>query len=434
MNTFEILSLKRHGKRLSDQQIEYLISRYTAGEIPDYQMAAFAMAVCINGMDDRETLALTRAMAESGDSVDLSLFGNLSVDKHSTGGVGDKTTLIVTPIAAALGCKVAKMTGRALGHTGGTSDKLESIPGFSTVLDRDVFFHQVETIGIAVVAQSANLAPADKKLYALRDVTATIDSIPLIASSIMSKKLAAGAHNIVLDVKVGNGAFMKDFASAKALAEAMVRIGNLYGRNVTAVMSDMSTPLGFAVGNALEVQEAIRVLKGELTGDIREICLKLSSELLRMAKGISSGEATRLVTEALDSGAAYNKFVEWITAQGGDPEALRQPETLMTGAFSRDILSTESGYVSAMNAETIGLVSSSLGAGRAKKDDPVDPKAGILLKKKTGDYVSAGDVLCTVYSSDPVKIERVDTNIRSAYSLSDEPSEPMPLILDIVKG
>ncbi|MGN1096149.1 MAG: thymidine phosphorylase, partial [Eubacteriales bacterium] len=398
MQMCELIRKKRSGIPLSREEIDFIVDGFTRGEIPDYQMSAFCMAVVFRGMDDRETADLTSAMANSGDMLDLSRFGKFSADKHSTGGVGDKTSLIVGPIVAACGGTFAKMSGRGLGHTGGTVDKLESIKGYKTSLSAESFLSQAEKTGIAIIGQTGNLAPADKKLYALRDVTETVDSIPLIVSSVMSKKIAAGAMNIVLDVKSGSGAFMKDAESAKTLARKMVDIGKACGRNISAVISDMDVPLGYAVGNSLEVKEAIYLLRGGDIPDLREICLALSSELIAMIFGISVKEAEKRAENALISGAAYEKFMEWICAQGA--ELSENGDIIFPNAnIKYDVVFEQEGYISHMNAELIGRASSYLGAGRKKKDDLIDLSAGIILKKKTGDHIRKGEVAAEFYTS-----------------------------------
>ncbi|MEE3394899.1 MAG: thymidine phosphorylase, partial [Candidatus Onthomonas sp.] len=384
-------------------------------------------------MNDREISVLTDAMAHSGDMIDLSRFGTLSADKHSTGGVGDKTSLIVMPIVAALGAKVAKMTGRGLGHTGGTVDKLESIPGYQIALDSERFLTQVEDIGISLVGQSGNLTPADKKLYALRDVTATVNSIPLITSSIMSKKLAAGAHNIVLDVKVGSGAFMKTPADGRALAVKMVSIGKLCGRNMTAVLTNMDAPLGHNIGNALEVREAVAVLKGESRGDLREVCIALASNLIRMVFDLTEEEARRRVIDALGSGAAFSKLKEWISAQGGDTRCLDDPSLFPATAFAYEIQSPVNGYIRKMDAERIGITSVMLGAGRETKDAPIDYSAGIVLCKKVGERVSAGETLATLYTNRESALAEAAEHYLTALTFGETPPEPQPLIYEIVR-
>ena len=433
MRMYDIIEKKRDGCALSDEEIRFFIDGYTNGVIPDYQASALCMAIFFRGMTDREISVLTDAMARSGDMIDLSRFGTLSADKHSTGGVGDKTSLIVMPIVAALGAKVAKMTGRGLGHTGGTVDKLESIPGYQIALESERFLSQVEEIGISLVGQSGNLTPADKKLYALRDVTATVNSIPLITSSIMSKKLAAGAKNIVLDVKVGSGAFMKTPEDGKALAEKMVSIGKLCGRNMTAVLTNMDVPLGHNIGNALEVQEAVAVLKGESRGDLREVCVVLASNLIRMVFDLTAEEAQRRAVDALDSGAAFAKMKEWIGAQGGDIRYLDDPFLFPTAAFSDTVKSPVSGYIQKMDAERIGTASVMLGAGRETKDATIDYSAGILLRKKVGERVEAGEILCTLYTNREAALADAAEHYLAALTIGDTAPEAQPLIYEIVR-
>lgn len=433
MRMYDIIEKKRDGLALSDEEIRFFVDGYTDGSIPDYQASALCMAIFFRGMNDREISVLTDAMAHSGDMIDLSRFGTLSADKHSTGGVGDKTSLIVMPIVAALGAKVAKMTGRGLGHTGGTVDKLESIPGYQIALDSERFLTQVEDIGISLVGQSGNLTPADKKLYALRDVTATVNSIPLITSSIMSKKLAAGAHNIVLDVKVGSGAFMKTPADGRALAVKMVSIGKLCGRNMTAVLTNMDVPLGHNIGNALEVREAVAVLKGESRGDLREVCIALASNLIRMVFDLTEEEARRRVIDALGSGAAFSKLKEWISAQGGDTRCLDDPSLFPATAFAYEIQSPVNGYIRKMDAERIGITSVMLGAGRETKDAPIDYSAGIVLCKKVGERVSAGETLATLYTNRESALAEAAEHYLTALTFGETPPEPQPLIYEIVR-
>ena len=428
MRMVDLIAKKRDGYELIESEIRFLIRGYTDGSIPDYQMSAWAMAVFYRGMTDRETAILTDAMMHSGDTVDLSCFGGLSVDKHSTGGVGDKTTLIVAPIVASLGGKMAKMSGRGLGHTGGTVDKLESIAGFHTTLSAEQFRTQVEQVGVAVIGQSGNLTPADKKLYALRDVTATVDSIPLIASSIMSKKLAAGAKSIVLDVKCGSGAFMKTEEDGRKLAEAMVAIGKACGRNTAALLTNMDIPLGSCVGNALEVREAVEVLSGK-PGDLRQICVALSANLLSLCHGWSAEEAEARVLEALDSGKALETMKAWVAAQGGDPDFSRLPAASVQIPVKAD----QDGWITHMDAEQVGIASSLLGAGRMTKDDPIDHAAGIVLEKKTGDLVKVGDVLAWLHTNDAEKLEAAEARFRSALQWGTEPPKQSPLIYGIIK-
>ena len=384
MRMVDLIEKKRDGGVLSDEEIRFIIDGFTKGDIPDYQMSAFAMTVFYKGMTDHETAVLTDAMMHSGDTVDLSRFGDKSVDKHSTGGVGDKTTLIVAPIVSSLGGKIAKMSGRGLGHTGGTVDKLESIPGYQTTLSADAFMRQVEQVGVAVIGQSGNLTPADKKLYALRDVTATIDSLPLITSSIMSKKLAAGSHSIVLDVKVGSGAFMKTLGDARKLAENMVAIGKACGRNVRAVLSNMDVPLGMAIGNALEVQEAAEILQGRGCDDLRGVCMTLAANMVELCNGWDETYAKQQVHEAVASGKAFAQMKRWIAAQGGDAAVLDNVSLLPQASVQYELKAPQAGYIHHMDAQKIGESSAILGAGRKTKDDVIDPAAGIVLKEKTG--------------------------------------------------
>ncbi len=433
MRMYDIIKKKRDGEELSPEEIKFFVDGYTCGEIPDYQAAAFCMAVFFRGMTESETACLTLAMAHSGDTVDLSLFGNKSVDKHSTGGVGDKTTLIVAPTVASLGCVIAKMSGRGLGHTGGTVDKLESIEGFNTSLSPEEFFEQAKNIGIAVIGQTGNLTPADKKLYALRDVTATVDSVPLIASSIMSKKLAAGSHTIVLDVKYGSGAFMKTPEDAKALAEEMVKIGKNCNRNVAALITDMQKPLGKNIGNSLEVIEAVDVLKGKGPKDLKEVAEALASEIVALSKNISLDEAKKQVEDAISSGKAYEKLLQWVKYQGGNAEWLENTEKFPKATYSFDIKSDCDGYVSFMDSECIGIASVMLGAGREKKTDAIDMSAGITVEKKTGDFVKKGDILATLFTSKEELIENAAKKYRSALEFSKEPPEKTDEIYCIVR-
>ncbi len=428
MDMLSLIRKKRDGAALSREETEYMVNAFTRGDIPDYQMSAFLMAVIFKGMDDSEISALTDSMARSGDMLDLSRFGNLSADKHSTGGVGDKTSLIVGPIVAACGGVFAKMSGRGLGHTGGTVDKLESIEGYKTSLSEEEFLSQSERVGIAVIGQTGNLAPADKKLYALRDVTDTVDSIPLIVSSVMSKKIAAGAKNIVLDVKYGSGAFMKNENDAVILAEKMVEIGKRCGRNIAAVISDMDVPLGYAVGNSLEVREAISLLKGADIPDLREIVLCLSSELISMIFETDIESARASAENALDSGKAYSKFCEWVTAQGGILK-----DDFVVAPIKEDIFAKKSGYISHMDAEKIGRASCELGAGRKKKDDIIDLSAGIMLTKKTGDYVEKGDVIATFHTSCNDKLAAAKEFFESSIEYSDNEVEKSDIVAKIIR-
>ena len=432
MTAYEIIKKKRDGGALTGEEFRFFLEGCLSGAIPDYQAAAFLMAAFFRGMTDDETFLLTEAMIATGDTVDLSRFGRHSADKHSTGGVGDKTTLIVAPIAASLGLKLAKMSGRGLGHTGGTVDKLESIPGYRTDLSVSEFLEQTEKTGIAVVGANKALVPADKYLYALRDVTATVDSIPLIAASIMSKKLAAGAKNIVLDVKYGSGAFMKTPEDAAVLAEKMVALGKRFGRNMAAVISNMDLPLGSAVGNALELEEAVEVLRGHVGGDIREIAVALAAELYSLAEGLPRDEAVRQAEEALDSGRAFRQMQSWITAQGGDAAALEDPMALYVCENEIPVLCPASGYIKHMDTEKIGLVSTLLGAGRKTKDDVPDPGAGLRIYKKTGDRVRPGDLLCTMYTGTGNAAE-AEKEYLEALTFSEEAPPAQPLIHSILR-
>ena len=433
MTMYDLITKKKHGEELSSNEIKYLVKGFTDAKIPDYQMSAFCMAVLFCGMTDRETADLTLAMAESGDTVDLSVFKSKSCDKHSSGGVGDKTTLIVAPIVASLGGIVAKMSGRGLGHTGGTVDKLESIPGYKTELTPDEFMEISKKCGLCVCGQSGNLAPADKKLYALRDVTATVDSIPLIISSIMSKKIAAGSKNIMLDVKCGSGAFMKTKEDAKKLAEGMVEIGKRCGRNTKALITNMDMPLGFAVGNSLEVIEAIDVLKGKTKGDIREVSVSLASGLIASIRGISTDEAKVLCESVLSDGTAFAKFKEWISAQGGDVSVIDNTELFTKAKFEHKIRSQNDGFISRMDAEKIGLSSCELGAGRKTKTDIIDLSAGLILSKKTGDGVKSGDIIATLYTNREETIKRAEEIFLSALEFSAEKPKNAQLIIERVE-
>ena len=433
MRMYDIIKNKRDNKELTKEEIEFFVKGYTDGTIPDYQASALTMAIFFNGMTENETSNLTLAMANSGDTVDLSCFGDKTVDKHSTGGVGDKTTLIVAPIVASLDCIIAKMSGRGLGHTGGTVDKLESIEGFDTSLTNEEFFEQVKKIGIAVVGQTGNLTPADKKLYALRDVTATVDSIPLIASSIMSKKLAAGSHTIVLDVKCGSGAFMKTPEDAKALAEEMVKIGKMNGRKISAIITDMNTPLGNNIGNSLEVIEAIEVLKGQGPEDLKYVAFILASEIVSLSKNITIAEAENLVNDAIKSGKALEKFKEWISTQGGNKEWIEKPDLFPKADYKEEIKAEKDCYISSMNAEEIGISSVILGAGREKKEDTIDMTAGIILNKKTGDEIKKGDIIATLYTKNENSIKSAKEKLLSSIEFSDEKPVDIPLIYEIVR-
>lgn len=433
MRMYDIILKKRNGYELTDKEIEFFVSGFTNGEIPEYQASALMMAIYFKGMSDREISTLTLSMAHSGDMIDLSTIDGYTVDKHSTGGVGDKTTLIVTPIVAALGGKVAKMSGRGLGHTGGTVDKLESINGFRTSLESDEFVNQVNNIGICVVGQSGNLAPADKKLYALRDVTATVDSIPLIASSIMSKKLAAGSKGIVLDVKTGSGAFMKTVELSKQLAGEMVKIGKSAGRDVVAVITNMDIPLGNAVGNSIEVIEAINTLKGNGPDDLTDVCIVLASEMISLVTHKSVEECTSLAKSAIADGSALLKLREMVTAQGGNAGWIDNTDLFPKAEFAYEIKSKCNGYISKMDAEKIGISSVILGAGRNKKEDSIDFSAGIKINAKTGDKVSVGDTLAVLYTNDKSKLDEAENKYLDALEFSDLSVEKQPLVYSTVR-
>lgn len=428
MRMYDIIHKKRCGLALDEAEIRFFVEGYTRGDIPDYQASALCMAICCRGMTSGETAVLTDAIMRSGDVVDLSMFGDLSVDKHSTGGVGDKTSLIVAPVVASLGGKMAKMSGRGLGHTGGTVDKLESIAGYRTSMTREEFIETVKNVGVCVVGQSGDLAPADKKLYALRDVTATVDCVPLIASSIMGKKLAAGAKSIVLDVKAGSGAFMKTVDDARKLADEMIRVGTMCGRNVRALVTNMDIPLGHNVGNSLEVVEAVRVLRGEQKGDLYEICVALASNLVSMFKKISAQESQLMVAKSIESGAAFAKMKEWIAAQGGDVSMIEDTSKLPRAPYSREIASPCDGYISHMNTEGIGLCASLLGAGRVNKGDSIDFGAGIELAKKTGDYVGKGEKIATLHASNEALFADAKEKFLSSLEFSDKKTGKPQLI------
>lgn len=430
MRMYDIIYKKRTGKKLSDDEIRFAVAGYTDGTVPDYQMSALAMAICINGMDGEEAAVLTDAMMHSGDTADLSALGSLSVDKHSTGGVGDKTTLIVAPIVAALGSKVAKMSGRGLGHTGGTIDKLESIDGYRTTLDESEFISIAKKVGVSVIGQSGSLAPADKKLYALRDVTATVDSTVLIASSIMSKKLACGAKSIVLDVKCGSGAFMKTEHEATELAEMMIGIGRHCGRNVSALITDMDIPLGHAIGNSLEVEEAVSVLKGENIPDLREICTELAAHMISLSQERPLDNCRRDVIRVIDDGSAFEKMKEWVSAQGGDTHTL---ENMPRAKFCHRIISDRNGYIYRMNTEGIGIAASVLGAGRITKEDKIDLTAGIILHYKTGDYIRCGEPVATLYSSTPSRFQDAERQFISSIVLSESKPDKRPLVISSIE-
>lgn len=428
MRMYDLIEKKKRNENLGREEIHFMVQGFVNGEIPDYQMAAMLMAVCFNGMDDEETTNLTLEMAHSGDMVDLSPIEGFKADKHSTGGVGDKTTLIVGPIVASLGVKVAKMSGRGLGHTGGTIDKLEAIPGFQTSIPIETFFEIVKKTGIAVVGQSGNLVPADKKIYALRDVTATVDSIPLIASSIMSKKLAAGSNGIVLDVKTGSGAFMKTLDDSITLAQKMVAIGNGAGRSCSALITDMDVPLGFAIGNSLEVMEAIDTLRGKGPEDLREVCLRLAAEMLHTAGRGDAEECYHMAEQALDDGSAFETFKKMVGAQGGDGSYIDHPEQFEKAPYCRIVEAPEDGYVSHMDTEGCGIASVLLKAGRSTKEDVIDNAAGIILYKKYGDYVKKGEPLAKLYASDELLFGPAEGKMLSSYKFSDTKPQAKKLV------
>lgn len=432
MRMYDIIKKKRDGGILSADELAFTVRSFTHGDIPDSQMSALAMAVFFCGMNDVECAVLTGEMATSGDILDLSELGELTVDKHSTGGVGDKTTVVLAPMCASLGMKVAKMSGRGLGHTGGTVDKLESIPGFCTELSPSEFISQVKSIGCAVVGQSAALAPADKKLYRLRDECAEVESLPLIASSIMSKKLAAGSKNIVLDVKCGGGAFMKTRAEAVELAETMVKIGKAHGRSITALITDMDTPLGRAIGNSLEINEAVEVLRGGGPAELRELCCTICAVLYSMCFGKSEVEGRRLAENVLSDGSAYSTFLRWISAQGGDISVFENGGLLPTAENVLHLTAKRDGYVSDTDCEGIGRAALFLGAGRRTPKDTVDHSTGIVLKCKKGDFVCAGDILAEIYASSPADGVLAVEALEKCVHLSDNAPCCEPLILGIV--
>ncbi len=434
MRMYDLLIKKRNGQRLTRAEIDFMINNYTAGLIPDYQMSAMMMAVYFRGMDQAETLYLTEAMAGSGDMLDLKSITGVKVDKHSTGGVGDKTSLALTPMVAACGVKVAKMSGRGLGHTGGTIDKLESFPGFSTEISTAEFIHNVNRTGIAIMGQTKELAPADKMLYALRDVTATVENMSLIAASIMSKKLAAGADAIVLDVKTGSGAFMKTEADAFALAEEMVRIGNNAGRKTIAAVTDMDQPLGLAVGNALEVREAIETLHGRGPADFEQLCITLGT-LMIMAGGLTedSVQAEQMIRSTLKDGSALRKLAQFIEAQGGDSDYVYHPDRLASASIVAAVPSPQDGYVANITCDEIGLCSLILGGGRITKESIIDLSVGIVLNKKCGDRVKENEPLAHIHGNDPQKVEEAKSRLRQAYSFRSVPGESPALIKGIVK-
>lgn len=433
MNVYEIIDKKKRGLELNQTEIEYLINGYVNNEIPDYQISAWLMAVYFQGMTDRELLALTNCMTKSGEIVDLSSIMGVKVDKHSTGGVGDKVTLVVAPIVAACGGKVAKMSGRGLGFTGGTIDKLEAIPGLKTALAEEDFFNMVNEIGLAVMGQSADIAPADKKLYALRDVTATVDSIPLIASSIMSKKLAAGSDKIVLDVTVGSGAFMKDKENAVQLAEKMVAIGNGAGKKTVAILTNMDVPLGKMVGNNLEVVEAIETLKGRGPEDLIAVVVEIASTMLYLAQIGTKEECMKKVKRVIADGSALEKLKLMVERQGGDGSYIENPDQFEKAIYQHEIIANNSGYIGKMNTEECGKAAVLLGAGREVKDDPIDMTAGIQFNKKTGDTVKQGDIVAIAYSSSKEKLQQGVQKISDIYDIVDKRPQVVPEIIGYIE-
>lgn len=433
MRMFDIIKKKRDGGELSQKEIAWFIDGYVNGEIPDYQAAALCMAIYYKGMTIDETTALTFAIRDSGDTLDFSNINGLRVDKHSTGGVGDKTSLVVTPIVASLGVKVAKMSGRGLGHTGGTIDKLEAIPGFRTDIPTEEFEEIVNNVGIAIVGQNATLAPADKLLYALRDVTATVDSLPLIVSSIMGKKLAADDDCIVLDVKTGSGSFMKTVEQSRELAQVMVDIGRRAGKKMRALITDMDRPLGNAIGNSLEVVEAIETLKGNGPDDLTELCVALASHMLSLAEKGTYDECEKKVLQVISDGTALNTFANMVKAQGGNSDWILNPEKFPKSRFEKAVISEKSGYITRVDTEGYGVASLMLGAGRNTKEDVIDFAAGIYLNKKTGDYVNKGDVIATLYTEKPETFAAAEKRLLEATVLSDEKPQDMPLVLSVVE-
>lgn len=434
MRAFDIIAKKRDGNHISKEEIEFFIEGYTNGTITDYQASAFLMAIYINGLSDDETVNLTMAMIKSGDVVDLSDINGIKVDKHSTGGVGDKTSLILVPMVAAAGVKVAKLSGRGLGHTGGTLDKLESIPNFNINVSRDNFIEFVNKSGLVIAGQTQNIVPADKKIYALRDVTATIDSIPLIAASIMSKKIASGSDAILLDVKYGDGAFMKTKEDAEELAKTMVSIGKGLNRNTSAAITLNGEPLGYAIGNALEIKEVIEVLNNRGPEDLRELCLTLGAQMLKLG-GIEENvnKGRELLEEILRSGKALSKLKELVTNQGGDVGVIEDKDLLKISSISYEVKANEEGYVYELDAEKVGISSLLAGAGRETKDDEIDYGAGIVLSKKIGDYIHIGDVLATIYTSDKDKIQDSEKMLLSAYTIKKEKPIREDIIYKIIE-
>ncbi|MCH5264480.1 MAG: thymidine phosphorylase [Lachnospiraceae bacterium] len=429
----DIIVKKKEGLALEEEEIRAMIQDYATGKIPDYQMSAMLMAICFQGMTDRELTAMTMAMRDSGDVVDLSRIPGIKVDKHSTGGVGDKATLIVGPMVAACGVPVAKMSGRGLGFTGGTRDKLESIPGFRMELSGGEFFQAIQKNGISIIGQTGNLVPADKLLYALRDVTGTVDSIPLIAASVMSKKLAAGSDKILLDVTTGSGAFIKELSGSRELARRMVAIGNGAGRETAAMITSMEEPLGLAVGNCLEVKEAIETLQGGGPEDVKVVCTALAGMMLSLGKDISYEEGKEQAQKALESGAAYDRFHAMVETQGGDTACIENPERLAIAEISGELRAEEDGYITTMDAEKIGMAAGLLGAGRETKDSEIDAGAGILMKKKLGEPVRAGESIAVLYTSEPERLDGALSHMKTCYTVGRRKPEPLKLVVDIIR-
>ena len=434
MRMYDVIEKKKMGGILTTEEIEFFVNGFTDGTIPDYQVSALLMATYFQGMNKEETLALTLTMARSGDMLDLSDIEGIKVDKHSTGGVGDKTSLVLAPMVAALGVPVAKMSGRGLGHTGGTIDKLEAFNGFTTKLDEQRFINNVNSIKIAIAGQTANLAPADKKLYALRDVTATVDNLSLIAGSIMSKKIASGADAIVLDVKAGSGAFMREVKDAKNLARAMVDIGNGYGRETVAVVSDMNQPLGLAVGNILEVKEAIATLKGNGPEDLYELCLQLGTQMVRLAKVTDSEEeARRMLEGTITSGSALKKLKEFVEAQGGDSRSIDDPSLFEVATIIEPVKATKTGYINHIETEEIGFATMMLGGGRETKDSVIDLAVGYVFKNKLGAYINEGDTIAMIHANDMDRMDESRTRFLNAITIGEEPVEKPALIKGMIK-
>ncbi len=434
MRMYDVIDKKKHGEKLSKEEIEFFVNGYTNGGIPDYQVSALLMAILLKGMDKEEILTLTLTMAKSGDMLDLSEINGIKVDKHSTGGVGDKTTLIVGPMVAALGIPVAKMSGRGLGHTGGTVDKLEAFPGFNTAVSEEDFINNVNTIKLAVAGQTKNLAPADKKLYALRDVTATVDSIPLIAGSIMSKKIAAGSDKIVLDVKTGSGAFMRNEDEAIELAKAMADIGNGYGRETVAVVTDMNQPLGRNVGNTLELIEAIETLKGNGPDDLLEVCLTLASNMVVLAeKAKDTDEARKMLEATIADGSALERLKAFVEAQGGDASYVDDTSKFEMAPIVDEILSEKSGYITEMITEDLGIASLILGGGRETKESEIDVRVGHIYHKKLGDYVEKGESIATIYANDEEKKKLSTRKVLDAITISEERAELPKIIKTVIR-